>query len=460
MQALALQPQQLSAGAAAPPRRAAAGNRAGFVLFILVNAALFIRPADAMTSLEGLPLYEALIVSCLLVSLPAIAGQFARLTARPILLMVMGLLAAVVLSHLAHFAIADAIAEGIEFAKMLIYFLLLISVVNTPRRMRTFLLSLALFITAMTVLAVLDFRGLIDLPGMAPLWDGDIDAASGQDITFARLRAAGIFFDPNDFCQILSVGVVLCLYGLFTSRRWMLRPLWLGAVAVLFYAVTLTHSRGGFLATMAGIGALVFTKLGLKRSVLLGAIALPAMLAVFGGRQTEISTDSQTGQERVQLWSDALVEFTLNPVFGLGAGKFGEGEQNLVAHNTFIHEYADLGFFGGTLFVGAYFVSLLSVHRLRRQESSIADAQLVRMRPFIAAAVAAYAVGLLSLSRGYDVPTYMLLGMAGVYLRLVERYGGVRGPRFNARLIAHVLGASIGFLIVAHLFVNWAVRWG
>jgi O-antigen ligase len=458
MQAMAMQPQPTNVGKAARPR-GAARNRAGFVLFILVNAALFVRPADAIAALEGLPLYEGLILACLAVSLPALAASLRRPTTRPITVMVLALLPAVMLSHLAHFALGEAIAKGIQFAKMLVYFLLLISVVNTAARLRMFLLSVGLFVATMSALAVLDYRGIIDLPGVSPVMDGDLDAASGQDVTFARLRGAGIFNDPNDFCQILGVGLVLGAYGLFYGgRTW--RPVWLGAVAIMGYAVTLTHSRGGFLGVLAGIGMLILTRFGLRRSVMVGLVALPAMLVVFGGRQTAISTSSQTGQERIQLWSDALEVFTANPVFGIGSGKFGEGETNLVAHNTFIHEFAELGFVGGTLFLGAYATALLSLHRLRRRESSIGDGQLAGMRPFVTAAVAAYAAGMMSLSRGYDVPTYMMLGMAAVYWRLVERDWGIRGPRIHGKGLVGVLGISLGFLMAAHVFVRWSVHWG
>ena len=56
-----------------PLQRAAAAAPScalGFVFFLLVNAVLFIRPAELVPSLEDLPVYELLIVTCLLLSLP------------------------------------------------------------------------------------------------------------------------------------------------------------------------------------------------------------------------------------------------------------------------------------------------------------------------------------------------------------------------------------------------------
>ena len=47
-----------------------------------------------------------------------------------------------------------------------------------------------------------------------------------------------------------------------------------------------------------------------------------------------------------------------------------------------------------------------------------ADAELARLYPYLMAMLVAYAVGIGFLSRSYIVPTYLLLGLAVVYLRL------------------------------------------
>ena len=87
---------------------------AGFILFILLNATLFIRPAEIIPSLEDVQIYEALIIACLVVSLPAVLEQLRAdsLTAAPITVCVLGMLAAVVLSHLSDFSIYGARTSG------------------------------------------------------------------------------------------------------------------------------------------------------------------------------------------------------------------------------------------------------------------------------------------------------------------------------------------------------------
>src|SRR5205809_75026 len=102
-----------------------------FALFILVNATLFIRPAEVVADLEGLPLYEIVILACLVVSLPAVIAQLstASMIEQPITTCVIGVLVAIVLSHLTHLNFYGARVAGVEFSKVVLYYLLFVGLV-------------------------------------------------------------------------------------------------------------------------------------------------------------------------------------------------------------------------------------------------------------------------------------------------------------------------------------------
>src|SRR5690349_2170625 len=93
----------------------------GFALFLLLNAVLFIRPAEIFPSLLGLPIYEVVIVACIAASWPVIVEQLspAAIAARPGTLFVVALLPAIVLSHLSHGNTYDARVGAAEFLKVL-----------------------------------------------------------------------------------------------------------------------------------------------------------------------------------------------------------------------------------------------------------------------------------------------------------------------------------------------------
>jgi hypothetical protein len=177
---------------------------------------LLIRPADVFPPLYGLPIYQGCILFCLAVALPAVSRMLGRegLAAEPISLCIVGLLGAVALSHLSHGRIGEAVSESCEFAKLLIYHVLLVSLVNTPRRLRVFLWCLSALIVAHTALAVMQYHGMVDLPAMAAMPEAYFDPESDEWTTKVRLCGGGIFGNPNDLSRILAVGMFLALYWL------------------------------------------------------------------------------------------------------------------------------------------------------------------------------------------------------------------------------------------------------
>src|SRR6516165_143860 len=91
----------------------------GFRVFLLVNAALFLRPAEIVPGLIGLEIYLFLIVPCLLIAFPAVWEQLSvrALDGNPITVCVIALLPAVILSHMCRFHVGGAAASGWEFFK-------------------------------------------------------------------------------------------------------------------------------------------------------------------------------------------------------------------------------------------------------------------------------------------------------------------------------------------------------
>ena len=77
--------------------------------------------------------------------------------------------------------------------------------------------------------------------------------------------------------------------------------------------VTLTTTvEGLLLAIIGGVGlAVLFAcRFGWRKALLVSALVLPVLLAVFGGRMTDLSATSEgTGQARLQLWRDGMVLF-------------------------------------------------------------------------------------------------------------------------------------------------------
>jgi hypothetical protein len=427
----------------------------GFVLFVLLNAMLFVRPAEIIPALLGWEIYQVCILACLLTSFPVLLEQLqpGALEARPLTVCVLGLLLAVVLSHLTAFRLSETTLLGWDFFKTILYFLLFMGLVNTPSRLRWMLWWLLLFASIVALLAVLQYHHVITLPNLDPLKERGEDKSTGEALVAVRLRGSGIFQDPNDLSILLVVSVLLALYWITDRESSPLRLFWVGPLLLFLYALSLTQSRGGLLALLAALFLMLRIRFGWRMALMLGAGLVPLMLVFFAGRQTDLSTSHGTGQDRIQLWSEGLLQFRHSPLFGIGRDQFDK-TAGLVAHNSYVHAFAELGFLGGMFFIGAFVVALQSLYRLGTDGRRILDPQLRRLHPYLTGVVGGYAVSMMSLTLCYIIPTYTILALAGVYLRMTATAPAAPPMRFDARLLMRMIGIGIAAIIGLYVFLR------
>ena len=84
-----------------------------------------------------------------------------------------------------------------------------VTLIDSPQRMRRFLLTVALCATAMVTLCVVDYLGVHDFEFI-----NHLDTIEGLDIAnleqkVVRMRGTGIFQDPNDLAIRFEMGMLL-----------------------------------------------------------------------------------------------------------------------------------------------------------------------------------------------------------------------------------------------------------
>ena len=438
-----------------------------FFLFLLVNVALFIRPAEIVPALLGWEIYFYVILACMAAAAPDVLRYLTgpSLDAQPITLTVFGLLIAILIPSLMVGDLAEAWRTGFLFVKIIAYYLLFVSLVTTPARLRALLICILSCCGAITTLAVLRYHDVIKLDTVKSLADSAV-GKNGEAIIIQRLQGTGIFHDPNELCVLLAAMVPIGMYFLFTSRQLILRVLSAAMLPLFGYAIYLTHSRGGFIAFASGLGALSWARFGWKKTALLGTFGLPFLLVLFGGRQTEISTSTGTARTRVELWREWLTTFRENPIFGKGMTLAKEEEVKArrpdeelrhAAHNSYLQCFADLGMFGGCLFVGAFVAAVWSIIRIHPRENLLLNLDLTVVQPYVLACVAAYAIGMMTLTISYIVPTYMMLAISVAYTRMATRssLAPPRPLRFDHHLMGCYLAAGVGMLASIYVFVRF-----
>jgi putative inorganic carbon (hco3(-)) transporter len=434
----------------------------GFFLFILLNATLFVRPAEIVPVLQAYPIYNVIILACLAVSSSAVLRQLTprSLSMNPIAACALCFVGSVVLSQLSHFQFGPAINSGVELIKILLYFFLLVGFLDSFVRIRKFLLWLSLFIAVLSSLALLHYHDIVKNPALEALHQGqdEIDEETGQPVVLARLQSTGIYGNPNDLSRILVVGILLSVYFLGDRRLGMIRPLWLLPIALFGHALHLTHSRGGLLSLFGGLFALLYDRYGKMKTFLGSALILPVLLVAFSGRQTSMSTSEGTAQERIKLWNEGFVLFQKSPVFGIGMGQYGE-EVGLAAHNSFVHCYVELGFIGGTFFFGMFYLLCRAFSTRNRDQATGLDPELIGLRPFLFALLTATVVGMMSSTRSYDISIYLIVGLCAAYLRLLSDRGHALLPPFDMKLVGRLVLPSSIALAALYTYVRLSTHY-
>lgn len=427
-------------------------DRVGFVLLLLTLATLLIRPADLLPILGGAPIYEVLIVGCIAASLPRLTSQllWRSLRENSVTAMSLLLIPAVVLSHLVHASTWDARLGGMVMAKACLFFLLVVGIVNSPRRLRWILWVITACVVIQALLAVLQYKGFLHLAALESVQQTMYNSDTDDAEVLIRICGIGVFNDPNDFALILIVAMVVCGYGIGGARTLWMRLMLFAPLSLLGYALFLTQSRGGAMAAIAAVLVFLTSRFGCRNMVPLAIIILPMLAMSFSGRQTQVDLENpeDTFQTRLELWNHSLDIFRSAPLFGIGQGKLNE-ELGHVTHNSYLHAFTEMGLLGGTAFIGAFYLTMRGVRRAVPNEPNLS-----RLRPYVLAIVASYAVGLLSLSRCYTVPTQLILALGAVFLVLNARRARSTILPFDFACIGRVFVVGMMLLLATHVFVR------
>lgn len=457
-----------------------------YVLFLIANAMLFVRPGELVPALGNLQLYLLAITGAMVFAIQDMYNQLRLRTMlqQPVNLCILGVTLAVLVSRVTTGKLIGADTAFIGMVKILVYYLLLVSVINTPERLRTFLMSTAICSTLMIAWSVKDYHDFLDEwvgrpdlletiysengkdPSERTLMRHIPDRTGtlteyGEEVFFFRLCGLGIFHDPNDLSLLIVATSVISLFFLTDPRLDHRRVLWVIPLIVMAVAMHYTYSRGGLLAAGVGLFAWLAVRYGKKTAIaigLLGALAVPVAL----GRAGNIDVSEGTGQQRVRLWSDGLMAIRNGRIlFGTGEGTYYEIAGH-VAHNSYVHSFVELGFVGGTLFFGCFFMPAYTFFLMKKFGFQITHPELRRLFPYVAAVLAEWSMGMCSLSRCYTPSTYMVAGLCASFVNLVGFYRPSPRPLIvlNANVAKAWATCSAGLLFGAYVFVRLFARWG
>lgn len=207
---------------------------------------------------------------------------------------------------------------------------------------------------------------------------------SGQSLAGYRYAPPG--FNPNESADIIAAGIPMAFLVATSYKRGVIRWLNIAYVPLGVFAVILTASRSGFIATCLGLVS-VFFALRHARPVyrlVWSAIILAVFASLFFGvpvsdklesniQRITLSTDTrslETLTGRTTIWSDGLEMFVEHPIAGIGANTFiasleTRGGGWHAAHNIWVETAAETGIVGLVLLAIALMTAIIPAVRWR-----------------------------------------------------------------------------------------------
>jgi O-antigen ligase len=262
----------------------------------------------------------------------------------------------------------------IEFLKVLVWYLLVVHLLNTPLRLRIYL---SFFLTLVCYIAFDAFAAYCS--GSAAFAQG-IDRAEGQ---------TGAGGNPNTLAATMAATIpVLLLLTFHKGLRWF-RLLPAAGTFLLAVTMSVTGSRSGLLGFLGG---LLFLWWGCRHRLLVGFLGASILVVGFlvlpdqyKTRYVTISSTELDGssRSRVELWKRGLRMMSDRPLTGVGIGCFRianaadysteSWRSNLVAHSLYVQVAAETGV-GGALVFFAFLFAVLRLNGRTARELGAAGA--------------------------------------------------------------------------------------
>lgn len=415
--------------------------------FFALLAYLFfvmIRPQEFFQPVFGLPLVK---ISLIFAALAMIAQKDRRFDA-PQNIFLLLLMPVILISGALNGWVMGGVDSVIAFiTSIYLPFLVIQNTINSVKKQQIVMLCLIFFVLVMV------HNGMDQKASEAGVgWSGAM-LSQGTRITYL-----GIFNDPNDL-GMLFVMVVPFVFYFLARVSWLLKPLFLACAAMLFNGIYLTNSRGALLGTMSLLVLWFYLKYGVKKSLLVGCLALP-IAAVLMGQFRTIDAEEESAEGRLDAWYEGFQMLRHHPLFGVGMGRFTD-HHHLTSHNSFVLVFSELGLIGYFLWIGFltacgfmllmlwktdFKLSLFNKNNI--QESQIASTLMYSMLGYFATSF--------FLSRAYTPLLYIFCAMivstyyranSGLIPQVLCRY-----KHFSSYIWAISLSSIILIYLVVRLF--------
>jgi putative inorganic carbon (hco3(-)) transporter len=306
-----------------------------------------------------------------------------------------------------------AVYKTIDFSKILIAWVLTFVVVSSFARLRRIIFVQSASVVTIAILSVLKGRDHPRLEGVI----------------------GGIYSNPNDLAFAIVLSLPFCLAFLLSTKSLLRRVGWMLAMLVMFIALFLTASRGGFITLLAAstVALWHFGVRGRRPQLVVAAVLVAVVVGVTAGgrlkdRFLAISEDQINDKVDVSAHGSfeqrrLLMELSLKTMLyypqGLGLGNF-------VSYSGTWHDvhvaYLQIGVEGGILSLILYFLffgrGFANLSRLRK--ISGLDKEEVLLAGALHSSLVGFVVGALFAPEAYQYFPYFAVAYTSVLLAIAK----------------------------------------
>lgn len=324
-----------------------------------------------------------------------------------------------VLASLSYFVMSASLQNTtlLIYFDFAIFFFVVVTLVNSTRRLRWTLLASVLGIA----------YGSADIIGEWLRFHS----------TMAHYRAGDSVGDGNYFSTAAALVLPFVYLMMFNARKNLEKLFFLGCLLISLVAIMLTGSRGGGLAIAVALLYLIWhSRHRVRNLALIAVVGVP--LAIFVPvsplnrmLHPQIHGGVNTVQTRLWAWSAGLKMFESHPLFGIGLGNFkalmplyapAGVDFTSIAHNTYIELLAELGPLGLILFLAIVLFALHSLRKVRRRMRELNPQSFLYLTSLsLESGLVGYLVGACFLSDEYEKLFWVVIFLSICLPRFVPR---------------------------------------
>ncbi|MCC2671930.1 MAG: O-antigen polymerase, partial [Armatimonadetes bacterium] len=402
---------------------------------LLFCALLYFRPEETFPQLAGTRL-------TLCISVAAAVGLWLQMALNresavrtPLNVMIIGFGLAVVAST---GMLGNTVEAATDAGRLVLLVLLIVNMVRTPERYQALITTVLLctgYLALYSIYLYLTGHGL---------QHGDVQ----------RAQASGIFGDPNDLAATITAGLALCLPRV-TQSRGLPRILYSTLGLICVWAILTTNSRGGMVAMLAVIGAFSLVYVKNKGLAILLSVVIGGLFLVLGpSRMTTFDSTEASANERFWYWSTGIDTLIQHPVLGVGYSQFVEVNHGMMAHNSYVQCFAELGMVGYFFWIGCLYFG----YRRRPRSADAPPLPPEFARDLLAArlALAGFLVAAFFITRTFVPVLYMLIALPVSAQVASEQPGTVPTEKAGAWFAdwGRILMVALGSILFIKLFAE------